>query len=398
MQKLRTKYSLSRGTNSQNPTPPPSVHSHQEYQTNLPKQGVTTNYSQHNSNKSHHSHHSNENPFESNLLCQNCINQYLIDLKNKRITDQDYQFTPFEDKMKNRSQQAIQSKVRSREAQSALAGDALTHFNSQAKNNFILQQENNSNPLNDQNNNYLYERALQKQAAREKLINANIDKFKSNERPEITSYYKHYVDKEQPDNNRLFTDYQNNENRKTQEYQQYKNDLLKQIAYKDELKRKQFEEDAKRERDSYNKAIQDEQKANEERYLKDRAKMEELRDYNLGLMRQKDLQRMKEKEEDEMYNERYRKECEDAKRKEEERIVNEKLKREMFLKDNLNYIERDRNKRLKERNEDLNYEYRDNICCHDPEEMGKCMKCQKVFPRRLLTINRNFYTNNRKGI
>ena len=126
--------------------------------------------------------------------------------------------------------------------------------------------------------------------------------------------------------------------------------------------------------------------------------MEELRDYNLGLMRQKDLQRMKEKEEDEMYNERYRKECEDAKRKEEERIVNEKLKREMFLKDNLNYIERDRNKRLKERNEDLNYEYRDNICCHDPEEMGKCMKCQKVFPRRLLTINRNFYTNNRKGI
>ena len=98
-----------------------------------------------------------------------------------------------------------------------------------------------------------------------------------------------------------------------------------------------------------------------------------------ALIANEDLQRVKEKEEDEMYNERYRKECEDAKRKEEERIMNEKLKREMFLKDNLNYIERDRNKRLKERNEDLNYEYRDNICCHDPEEMGKCMKCQKVF-------------------
>ena len=400
MQKLRTKYTLSRGSNSKAPTPPPSIHSYQqEPSVNQPEQikdnGIITNYSQHNnSNKSIHSHHSHENPFDSNLICQNCINQYLIDLKRNKVKD-DYQFSPFEDKMKDQSQQAIQSKVKSREAQTALAGNALTDFNSQEKTKFIHQQENNSNPLNDPNYNYLYEKALAKQAAREKLINDNLDKYQLNERPEITAYYKHYVDK-QPSNDVNNQIYKETENQRAKDIEQYRNDLLKQIEYKNELKRKEMEEDARRERDNYDKVVKNVQRENEERYLHDKARIEEVRDYNLELIRQKNLRKMKEKEEDELYNERFRKDIEDAKRKEEEREREERVKKEMLLKENLNHIENERNKRLKARKDDNNYEYKDKLCCSDQEDMGKCMNCKRVFPRRLLTINRNFYTNSRK--
>jgi hypothetical protein len=130
--------------------------------------------------------------------------------------------------------------------------------------------------------------------------------------------------------------------------------------------------------------------------LYDKARIEKVRDYNLELIRQKNLRKMKEKEEDELYNERFRKDIEDAKRKEEEREREERVKKEMLLKENLNHIENERNKRLKARNDDNNYEYKDKICCSDQEDMGKCMNCKRVFPRRLLTINRNFYTNSRK--
>ena len=77
---------------------PPSENNDNNYNNNNINR-VNTNYSKKNSSKA-----SNENEYvtdEQNLICQNCINEELMDMKRKRDYDErrnDFVPAPFEDK------------------------------------------------------------------------------------------------------------------------------------------------------------------------------------------------------------------------------------------------------------------------------------------------------------
>ena len=78
-----------------------------------------------------------------------------------------------------------------------------------------------------------------------------------------------------------------------------------------------------------------------------------------------------------------------------QKLENERKKKDMY---NDNFNEYDNRKNVKEQdkynnnlnNEDVGYK---NI---NKEKMGRCCRCHRIFPRRLLTINRYFYKENRK--
>ena len=103
-----------------------------------------------------------------------------------------------------------------------------------------------------------------------------------------------------------------------------------------------------------------------------------------------------EEEEKQRYNEQYKQEYLNEKEREDKEALNNRLKMANYLKDNEYYIEKERERRIKEKEEEQKYHYNSDFIPKKNEEMGECMKCHRVFPRRLLTMNRNFYTNNRK--
>ena len=61
------------------------------------------------------------------------------------------------------------------------------------KDKLIKQNENSINPLYQDNHNYLYEKFRTKYEKKQKLINDNYNKFQNLERPEITDYFRNYV-------------------------------------------------------------------------------------------------------------------------------------------------------------------------------------------------------------
>ena len=131
--------------------------------------------------------------------------------------------SPFEDKLRSHYSQYYSSKVKSREQQAEQAGDSLSRFKYSGKNDFINSQENGDNTFNRVNSNYVYERAKKNQMEKQKYIDENIDKFTNKERPEITSYFNHYINNADG-KSQLITQYENEEKKKDINYQQYKKD------------------------------------------------------------------------------------------------------------------------------------------------------------------------------
>ena len=143
--------------------------------------------------------YNNESPPKENkdyLLCQNCINDRLIEEKRRKeeLGKKSSIPQPFEDKYKNYNENKIREKVQQREKNIAEIYNNLEKWNQlNDKDRLIKENENSINPLYQDNHNYVYEKFQKKYERKQKLINDNYNKFQNLERPEITDYFRNYV-------------------------------------------------------------------------------------------------------------------------------------------------------------------------------------------------------------
>ncbi len=104
---------------------------------------------------------------------------------------------------------------------------------------------------------------------------------------------------------------------------------------------------------------------------------------------------MQEEEEEKRYKQQMDNELLRQKQYQDNLMMDKQRQRNELLQENLNYINREKNRKLREKEEDEKYRYDDSHFGSDHEKMGRCCKCHKIFPRRLLSVNQYFYKNNR---
>ena len=344
-----------------------------------------------------------------NLICANCINSVLIEEKQKRdFQDKDNENTNgfFQGDNNNYERKYIDERRRQREYNTNEAIQNLAKINAglSNKDKLIQLNENSRNPLNDGLPDYQYQRFKDEYERKQKMINDNINKYypkSGNEKSEIDSYYDNYVynpkynSENEGYNNKNINKYEDNVPKGINK-QEYLKSLEDQINYKNELKRREKEEDKKREQEQYENLQKKIKEEEMEKHLKEQKQKEELIRANKELINQKNKLKIKELEDNLKYKEYYDRENEEYKKQ----LMNQKLENERKKKDmyNDNFNEYDNRKNVKEQdkynnnnnNEDVGYK---NI---NKEKMGRCCRCHRIFPRRLLTINRYFYKENRK--
>ena len=265
-----------------------------------------------------------------NLICANCINTVLIEEKQKRDDyDKNYNKTDgyFIDGNRNYERDLIEEKKRQREINTKEAIQNLAKKNAKknSKDRLIELNENSRNPLNDGLPDYQYERFKDGYEKRQKMINDNINKYYpklGKEKPDVDSYYDNYVNNPNYNrdnrnegyntinkrNNNMYDDYNPNKDKNRQEYIK---SLEDQINQKNELKRKEKEEDKRRERQQYENMQRELKKEEEEKYLKEKKQKEELIRANQDLINQKNRMKMKELEEKLKYRDLYDKQNEE---------------------------------------------------------------------------------------
>ncbi len=343
-----------------------------------------------------------------NLICANCINSVLIEEKQKRdyFDKEKTNSNGFLQDDNNYEQKVIDEKRRQREhnTNEAIKNLAKIKADLSSKDKLIQLNENSRNPLNDGLPDYQYQKFKDEYIKKQKLINDNINKYhpqSANERPEITSYYDNYVYNNKKNNDRE-AEY-NDENNKNygekspndQKKKEYLKSLEDQINYRNELKRREQEEDIKREQQQYEAMQKEMKKEEEEKYLKEKKQREELIRANNELIYQKNKLKMKELEDKLKYKEYYDKDNEEYKKELiKQKLENERKKKEMY-NDNKNEYVNDRNNKKYDNYNNIDNEDKDGHI-KNKEKMGRCCRCHRIFPRRLLTINRYFYKENRK--
>ena len=204
-----------------------------------------------------------------NLICPNCINCTLMEQRRERdrenlnnYRDRDYEFentNALIDKNRDFDRDLIDEKRRQRERNQNDAYQNLAKIKAGMSNKDKLIQinENSRNPLNEGFPDYQYQKFQDEYAKRQKMIQDNINKYYpniNNERPEISSYYDNYVNNPnyestrkrdtslEKDRQRKYDDYDNKERNR----REYVKALEDQINYKNELKRREKEEERRR--------------------------------------------------------------------------------------------------------------------------------------------------------
>ena len=348
-----------------------------------------------------------------NLICPNCINNVLIEEKQKR-NDKDKEYNnsngDFQDYNKNYEKDLIDERRRQREHNTNEAIKNLAKINADlsSKDRLIQENENSRNPF-EGGNDYQYQRFQDKYNRKQKMIDDNIDKYfpnKGYEKPGIDSYYDNYIYNNK-NNNNINKDggYKNGINgdnyEKDKKKEEYIKSLEDQINYKNELKRKEREAEKKREQEQYENMQRQIKREQEEKFLKEQKQKKELLEANMELINEKNKQKMKEMEDKLKYREYYDRENEEYQKE----LANKQLEKEKMRNDmyNENRSEFENKRRLKEQeryndnNNNINEDDLDNKNkSRVKERMGRCCRCQRVFPRKMLTINRYFYKDNRK--
>ncbi len=421
-----------------------------------------------------------------NLICPNCINETLIEDKQRREElererekqinrmydyGNDYN-NALIDKNRNYDKQLIDEKRRQREYNTNEAIQNLAKINAglSNKDKLIQLNENSRNPLNEGYPDYQYQKFRDEYDRRQKMINDNINKYYpniNNQRPEISSYYENYVNNPNYDKNRKNKIYDDRE--RERDYGPYGNNdkkeylriLEEQINYKNELKKREKEEDRRRGQRQYEEIQKELQREEQERRMKEQRQKDELIRGNLELMNQKLQLKNKELEEKLKYKELCDKQNEDyIKELEKQKLEREKYKDEIYNQNKNDYETRQKNKLLEKEREKIrpyydnnDYEYpkrkydkryddkdyneinnrqepidkynnkkyeknkygerymneegnndykdyrdknRDNKGHYKVKErMGRCCRCHRIFPRKLLSINKYFYKENR---
>ena len=417
-----------------------------------------------------------------NLICPNCINCTLIEEKRKRenlnnirdIGDKEYErenMNALIDKNRYYDRDLIDEKRRQREKNINDAYQNLAKINAGMSNKDKLIQinENSRNPLNEGYPDYQYQKFQDEYARRQKMINENINKYYpniNNERPEISSYYENYVNNPNYDRNRknkIYDDKERDNQYDNTDKKEYLRILEEQINYKNELKRKEKEEERKRGQRQYEEIQQELKREELERRMKEQKQKDELIKANLELINQKNKLKIKELEEKLKYRELSDKQNDDYLRElEKQKLEREKLKDEIYNRNKKEYENRQKNKLLEKekekirpyydnneydypnypkrkydkkydnkdyneiynrqdprercdkkheknkygdryKNEEDNYDYKDYRDKNKEnkghtkvkERMGRCCRCHRIFPRKLLSINKYFYKENR---
>ena len=367
---------------------------------------LNTNYKRNNSysNKNLSSNNNNNYPSnlynydeyiisdEDNLVCPNCANEALSNAKKQREqAEYNYynQLTPgYGDHLRGITQKYYDDRVKQRQLNQLEAANNLDAFTNREKENLIRINENSNNIL--RNPDYKLINFHNKFDEKERYINDNIDKFKNKERPEIQAYFNAYV---------------NNPNYRPMNYgdyiqpninlERYRQELMKQIELKNRKKLEEEEQENKAAQAQYEKIqkqINDDLRLQQ---IRDQQQKDELLRANLKLADEKRKRELAEEEEDRLYKQQMDNLYLKEKENEENRLKYEQFKRDELLRSNLNNIQLYKNRLQKEKEEDEKYRYVDSSFWRFHEKMGRCCKCHKIFPRKMLSINQYFYSNNR---
>ena len=347
-----------------------------------------------NKRKCRHNNYNNE--YEPNikekkdyLLCQNCINSRLIEEKRrqKELSKQSDIPEIYEDKCRNYSNNLIKEKVKQREKNIKELYNNLEKWRElNDKDKLINEYENSINPLYQANHNYAYEKFKTNYDKKQKLINQNFDKFQNPERPEITKYYKNYV------NNTKYKPIEYGEYKgKQYDIDNYRKDLDAQINYRNNKKRREKEEDIIRENEQYNSALKMLENENKEKELKKQRMKEELIKGNLELINAKKKKKEKLNQEDLQYKEYYNQEN----LKYNNDLLREKLKQKKINKEfeieNQKNLSKIRRRKQEQMEKDEKYRYNDYSYEPPKEITAECSGCHKIYPKKLLTSNVYFY-------
>lgn len=378
-----------------------SVHSSYKYKKNGShtssvnnENKVNTNYNRKPSSSSHESIQKYISD-EPDLICQNCINEELMDMKRKREYDErrnDYVPAPFEDKYKAYDLNLINGKIRQREENRNEVANVMNKYKYNDKDRLIYENENSRNLLNERNGNYLYDKFRDKYEQKEKMINDNINKFTNKERPEISAYFNNYVNNPNYKNNLEYGEYR----KRPEDLDQYRQDLLNQMRDKDNRRRYETEEENREAQRQFNNIQRQIDEENRNNALKIQQQKDDLLRGNLQLIEEKKRRKMEEENEKRLYKNAVDRQYEIDKQNEENKLRSKQKQMNDLLSENLNNIKMEENRKLREKQEDEKYRYNDKAFVHDHELMGRCCKCHRIFPRRLLTVNQHFYRDNRK--
>ena len=356
-----------------------------------------------------------------NLICPDCINEALIDQKRIR-NDLNNRNNDLQDRYKYQTinnsfyeNDLIEKKIHQREINTNNAMKTLSKLNSSMSNKerLIKINENSADPFHENNRDYQYEKFRKEYEKKQKFINDNLDKYLTVKKKKSLSETPLFFDKS---DEKINSNTNRNRNESTNK-KEYIKILEEQIKYKREKNKKEKEEDKIREKRYYEEIEEKIKKEENDKKIKEQNLKDDFIKGNRDIINKKNQDKIKEFNENLKYkefldkkNEQYKKELLE-KQKENERLLNEinnstKKINDSYNKKNMKYKRNESNEENEENNSNFNNN-NDNkniqnknekkYCCYDlNKQKGECCRCHRVLPRRLLTINRYFYRDNRK--
>ena len=355
-----------------------------------------------------------------NLICPDCINEALIDQKRIR-NDLNNRNNDLQDRYKYQTinnsfyeNDLIEKKIHQREINTNNAMKTLSKLNSSMSNKerLIKINENSADPFHENNRDYQYEKFRKEYEKKQKFINDNLDKYLTVKKKKSLSETPLFFDKS---DEKINSNTNRNRNESTNK-KEYIKILEEQIKYKREKNKKEKEEDKIREKRYYEEIEEKIKKEENDKKIKEQNLKDDFIKGNRDIINKKNQDKIKEFNENLKYkefldkkNEQYKKELLE-KQKENERLLNEinnstKKINDSYNKKNMKYKRIESNEENEENNSNFNNN-NDNkniqnknekkYCCYDlNKQKGECCRCHRVLPRRLLTINRYFYRENR---
>ena len=356
-----------------------------------------------------------------NLICPDCINEAIIDQKRIR-NDLNNRNNDLQDRYKYQTinnsfyeNDLIEKKIHQREINTNNAMKTLSKLNSSMSNKerLIKINENSADPFHENNRDYQYEKFRKEYEKKQKFINDNLDKYLTVKKKKSLSETPLFFDKS---DEKINSNTNRNRNESTNK-KEYIKTLEEQIKYKREKNKKEKEEDKIREKRYYEEIEEKIKKEENDKKIKEQNLKDDFIKGNRDIINKKNQDKIKEFNENLKYkefldkkNEQYKKELLE-KQKENERLLNEinnstKKINDSYNKKNMKYKRIESNEENEENNSNFNNN-NDNkniqnknekkYCCYDlNKQKGECCRCHRVLPRRLLTINRYFYRDNRK--
>jgi hypothetical protein len=335
---------------------------------------------QQNSNLSHASSETNSSATDQ-YICNNCINQALIDAKNKPKDYYSNVESPMDiqDRLNAMQKMRINDQVQQRIKRAEGVAKNLNYTSDKDK--LIKENEGGNFFLNQDNIDYQKERAMEKY--RQQEINLNNRNYNGNN-PGVDAYYRNYVDNykepedNQTDNKRLLQAKYNEE----LERQIEQNQKLKSKMNKDIDRRVKEEQD--RENYNYQRKISEQEKRRQE--MND----EFLRE-NENLVRAKNRRKQNDKLQDEYDEKKNQRELQRKLENEDlrQRELDEQKKRALQKDLDEQMRERDRRKKA-EKERDGKYSGNDGFGECTCEGQGKCCCCKKMYPMSFLNPKRQY--------